>query len=211
MLCSDVCACVAGFEPSPPPQDLQLKCDAGGLFFQWRAVAGAKHYRYRLIAENGKRLLQSRSTETSVHLGAGDPGRNYTARVRVKTKGDISEWASVTVKCPAPAPVPAHSPTPPPAPLVSISFFYIGRDTVIFDWNWKRLPAAAKWIYISIRPDDDENCDGRTEQYHALEEGKGSFSYASLCPDTSHHVEFAVEDKAGYLSFIKKERFRTLP
>ena len=179
-----------------------MKCDAGGLFFQWRPVEGAAHYRYRLLSK-GERILQSRTSNTSVHLGAGNSGQRYTARVRAKTDSGISKWASVKAKCP--------KATPTPAPSVSFSISYLSRDIVIFDWSWKRLPADTKWIYIAIRADDDKDCDASIELFHPFEEGEGHKSYQGLCPNTDHHLEFATVDNLGYFRSIKKEHFRTLP
>ncbi len=183
-----------------PPRKLQLKCDRNGLFFQWRAVERAQHYRYQLIAEDGERLIRSRTKETSVDLGAGEPGQTYTARVRVKRKNNLSKWASVTAKCPAAA----------PAPSISFDFYYISRDAVIFDFSWKNLPAAARSIYIRVSPEDND-CDHRMEHYLAFEAGERNFNYAGLCPNTSHHVEFIIVDKSGYVHLLKEVHFRTLP
>ncbi len=186
---------------APPPRKLQLKCDGNGLFFQWRADEKAKHYRYQLIAEDGERLIRSRTKETSVDLGAGEPGQTYTARVRVKRKNSLSKWASATAKCPAPA----------QSPSISFDFYYISRDTVIFDFSWQHLPAAARSIYIRVRPEDDDNCDERMEHYLAFEAGERNFNYSGWCPNTTHHVEFIIVDKSGYVHLLKKEHFRTLP
>lgn len=183
-----------------PPADPQLKCDAGSLFLQWRAVERAKHYRYQLIAEDGERLIRSRTKETSVDLGAGEPGQTYTARVRVKRKNSLSKWASATAKCPAPA----------QPPSISFDFYYISRDAVIFDFSWKNLPAAARSIYIRVSPEDND-CDHRMEHYRAFEAGERNFNYTGWCPNTSHHVEFIIVDKSGYVHLLKKEHFRTLP
>jgi len=117
----------------------------------------------------------------------------------------------VKTQCPAAAPIPSHTATPPPATYVSFSFDYISRDAVIFDWSWRGLPADTRTIAISIRPDDDRDCDARTELFHPFEEGERRFSYFGLCPDTSHHVEFAIVDGSHRLHSIKKEHFRTLP
>ncbi len=201
MRSSDVRPRSAGRRASPPPKGLQLKCDGNGLFFQWRPDEKAKHYRYQLIAEDGERLIRSRTKETSVDLGAGEPGQTYTARVRVKRKNSLSKWASATAKCPAPA----------QPPSISFDFYYISRDAVNFDFSWQRLPAAARSIYIRVSPEDDDNCDGPMEHYRAFEAGERNFYYSGLCPNTSHHVEFIIVDKSGYVQLLKKEHFRTLP
>lgn len=154
-----------------------------------------------LAAEDGERLIRSRTKETSVDLGAGEPGQTYTARVRVKRKNSLSKWASATAKCPVPV----------QPPLISFDFYYISRDAVIFDFSWQRLPAAARLIYIRVRAEDDNDCDGRTEHYRAFEAGERNFNYSGLCPNTSHHVEFIIVDKSGYVHLLKKEHFRTLP
>lgn len=206
MPCALVRACAAGFGPSPPPPaDLQLKCDSTGLFFQWRAVEKAKHYRYRLIDEDGKRLLQARSSETSVHLGAGQPGENYTAKVRVKTKGSMSKWASATVKCP-----------PLPGPTVTLTINQIYSDRADLEWSWKNLPASTLDVAILMRPKDT---GGGCYWNHSRTiwpqppplEGKDAAKYHPLCSDTEYYWAFVTHDASGILKWLKEEYFRTLP
>ncbi|MCY3916752.1 MAG: fibronectin type III domain-containing protein [Chloroflexi bacterium] len=194
------------YSQPPPPADPQLKCDSSGLFLQWRAVEKARHYRYRLIDEDGKRLLQARTTNTSVNLGAGQPGENYTAKVRVKTKGSISKWASATVKCPA----------PPPAPAVTLTINQIYSDRADLEWTWKHLPASTVDVAILMRPKDtDGNCSwihSRTiwPQPPPLE-GKDAAKYYPVCSDTEYYWAFVIADASGILTWLKEEYFRTPP
>ena len=186
-----------------PPADLQLKCDADGLFFQWRAVEGAKHYRYRLINEDGKRVLQARTTKTSVILGAGQPGENYTAKVRVKTKGSISKWANATVKCPA----------PPPTPTVTVAINQIYSDRADIEWSWKDLPASTLDVAILMRAKDTRGC-GLTHSKTIWPkppplEGEDSANYHPLCPDTEYYWAFVTRGRV--LKWLKEVYFRTLP
>ena len=186
----------------PPPADLQLKCDSDGLFFQWRAVESAKHYRYRLIGENGKRLLQARTTETSVHLGAGDAGQNYTAKVRVKLKNSISKWTSAQAKCPA------------PVPEVSFTFTVskVTRDSAVIDWSYQNMPASTREAYISMYPEVDDTCDGHSEGLgKPFEADTWASRYFWLCPDTSYYWAFRIVNNMGYINTLGETLFRTLP
>ena len=186
-----------------PPADLQLKCDSDGLFFQWSAVEKAKHYRYRLIDENGKRVLQARTTNTSANLGAGQPGENYTARVRVKTKGSISNWANATVKC------------PPPGPTVTLTIHQIYSDRADLEWSWKNLPASTLDVAILMRPKDTSNCGWNHSKTiwrkPPPSEGKDSANYHPLCPDTEYYWAFVTYDSSGTLKWLKEQYIRTLP
>ncbi len=210
---SDVRACSAGRGAAPPPPaDLQLKCDAGGLFFQWRAVKKAQHYRYRLVAD-GERLINSRTKNTSIHLGAGDPGQEYTARVRVKRKGKLSKWSSVKTQCPAAAPIPSHTATPFPAPLVEVTITNIGRDRANIEWNWKRLPASTVEVVFIMRPEVYEDfCAGMNDGiWPPRSEGKEKRYYVHMCPDTSYYWAFMIAHKSGIVETLKEGLFRTLP
>lgn len=186
----------------PPPADPQLKCDASGLFFQWRAVEGAKHYRYRLIGENGKRLLQARTADTSASLGAGDAGQNYTAKVRVKVKNGISSWASAQAKCPA------------PSPDVSFTFTVsrLTHESAVIDWSYQNMPAATIEAFISMYPETDDTCDGHSETLgKPFEADKWASRYYYLCPDTSYYWAFRIVNGLGYLEMLGQTLFRTLP
>ncbi|MCY3796801.1 MAG: hypothetical protein OXG84_03265 [Chloroflexi bacterium] len=200
----------------PPPADLQLKCDADGLFFQWRAVKKAQHYRYRLVAD-GERLINSRTKKTSIHLGTGDPGQEYTARVRVKRNGKLSKWSSVKTQCPAAAPI--------LDPSATFTINDIGRhpkycdyanicDYASVEWSWKHLPASTAFVVILMRPAEDyyHSC-GRvfSRTYRLPSEGKDAKVYYSLCPDTSYYWAFALQDTSGRIKFLEEARFRTLP
>ena len=190
------------FRPKPPPADLQLKCDSDGLFFQWRAVEGAKHYRYRLIDEDGKRLLQARTTKTSVNLGAGQPGENYTAKVRVKTKGSISKWANATVKCPAAAPAQL-----PSVSIVVENHRWLGD--VVIKLEWKNLPESTLETLVFVKPLDNDNCGSDGWTLYPRNEGRAEHYFQDFCPDTDYYVEFLYMDENAYIHYLEEVRFRT--
>ena len=173
------------------------------MFFQWRAVEGAKHYRYRLIDEDGKRLLQARTTETSVHLGAGDAGQNYTAKVRVKLKNSISKWTSAKAKCPAQA----------PAISFTFSVSKVTNESAVIDWSYQNMPASTHEVFISMYPEIDDTCDGHSESF-----GRPGFladtwssRYYYLCPDTSYYWAFRIVNERYYIETLGETLFRTLP
>lgn len=188
----------------PPPKDPQLKCDAGGLFFQWRAVKGAKHYRYRLVADSQRRV-NDRTKKTSVDLGAGEPGQTYTAKVRVKRKDGLSKWANVTAKCPAAAPI--------PDPSVEFTINHIYGDSAHLEWSWKHLPASTRRVVILMRPKVKDGLCGwlHSGEFSLPSEGEHAEKFYPLCSDTDYYWAFAIEDTSGEIKFLKEEYFRTPP
>lgn len=199
-VCASVMFALVPLAAAQPPADLQLKCDADGLFFQWRAVKKAQHYRYRLVAD-GERLINSRTKKTSIHLGAGIPGQTYKARVRVKVKGGLSKWASVETKCSAAS-----------APAVAVSITGIGRDRAKFEWNWKRLPASTAEIAFIMRPEVYNGCGGfNSGIWPPTSDGKETKFYHPLCPDTNYYWGFWILHKSSIIETLDEGLFRTLP
>ncbi|MDE2858457.1 MAG: hypothetical protein OXN94_11475 [Chloroflexota bacterium] len=181
------------------------------MFFQWRAVKGAKHYRYRLVAD-GQRRVNDRTKKTSVDLGAGEPGQTYTAKVRVKRKDGLSKWANVTAKCPAPA----------PSPSATFNFVSITSSSATVDIGWENVPAYPDasimlWAYAT---ENHLDC-GRTERstvHYTLNYIERRFEFDGLCPDNGYMLEFIIKHRirsSGRIEIeyegIKRERFRTLP
>lgn len=194
------------------PQDLQLTCDVDNarLLFQWGAVEGAQHYKHRLYIR-GKRMLQGRTTETSVRLLLGAPEQKYTTKVRVKVNGRMSKWATVKTKCP-----PARERT------VSFDFVSITRDTATVDIKWKGLPAypVAK-VYITAFPTEnyrDCNYTRRVADSPGASNWSERFVFDGLCPDNGYMLELVVKHEElsddptdPYYYGLKREEFRTLP